>query len=279
MSNESINSVEIACQNEYDTLRKVIVCEPKFMTSAIQKHNQDGDIKIEQAIDQHHVFVAKMRAEGIDVITLPPNKLYPEQVFTRDIGFTMGHQLFISNMGSSSRQGEEMVLVKWLEKQRLPFQKISKNHIEGGDVLIDSKTIFVGVSSRTSLQAIAQLQIELPTYEVVPIPFNSKYLHLDCVFNILSPTQALIFPPAFNPETLEFLSKRYQLIEVSEEEQNTAGTNVLSIGHKKLFSLASNTQVNGNMRANGYEVIEVDFSEIIKAEGAFRCCTLPIERR
>ena len=120
---------------------------------------------------------------------------------------------------------------------------------------------------------------DLPDHEIVEVPFNEKYLHLDCVFNILSPEVGLIFPKALDEQTITMLSERkYKLIEVSEEEQFTLGTNVLSIGDKKVFSLPQNKNVNAQMRAHGFEVIEVDFSEIIKSGGSFRCCSMPVVR-
>ncbi|WP_407407226.1 dimethylarginine dimethylaminohydrolase family protein, partial [Peribacillus sp.] len=105
-----------------------------------------------------------------------------------------------------------------------------------------------------------------------------KYLHLDCIFNILSPTEALVFPDALTKKELDFLGSRYNLIEVNGDEQFTLGTNVLSIGNKKLFSLPCNKKVNKQLRERGYEVIEVDISEIIKSGGSFRCCTMPLLR-
>ena len=115
---------------------------------------------------------------------------------------------------------------------------------------------------------------------ICPVPFDEKYLHLDCVFNILSPEVGLIFPKALDAETIAtcFQSGTYKLIEVSEEEQFTMGTNVLSIGDKKVFSLPQNKKVNAQIRAHGFEVIEVDFSEIIKSGGSFRCCSMPVVR-
>jgi N-dimethylarginine dimethylaminohydrolase len=56
------------------------------------------------------------------------------------------------------------------------------------------------------------------------------------------------------------------------------GTNVLSIGNKKIISLPVNQDVNSQMRNRGYEVLEVDITEIIKSGGSFRCCTMPILR-
>lgn len=283
MSMESIDTIQSNCQSEYDILRKVIVCEPQFMAideiiNDVQKQYINDNINIDRALTQHHDFVDKMRNEGVDVITLPANASFPEQVFTRDIGFTLGNQTFVSEMASSIRQGEETVLQKWLDTHHVPFQKLALNHIEGGDVIIDGKTIFIGLSHRTSLSAIEQLKTDLPDYEIIMVPFDPKYLHLDCVFNILSPTEALIFPGALEVRTVKFLASRYKLIKVSKEEQFTMGTNVLSIGNKKVFSLPMNHQVNEEIRNHGYEVIEVDFSEIIKSGGSFRCCTMPITR-
>lgn len=280
---ESIDTFQSNCQSEYDILRKVIVCEPQFMAideiiNDVQKQYINDNINIDRALTQHHDFVAKMRDEGVDVITLSANASFPEQVFTRDIGFTLGNQTFVSEMASSIRQGEETVLQKWLDTHHVPFQKLEQNHIEGGDVIIDGKTIFIGLSHRTSLSAIEQLKTDLPDYEIIMVPFDPKYLHLDCVFNILSPTEALIFPEALEVRTVKFLASRYKLIKVSKEEQFTMGTNVLSIGNKKVFSLPINSQVNEEIRSHGYEVIEVDFSEIIKSGGSFRCCTMPITR-
>jgi len=64
-----------------------------------------------------------------------------------------------------------------------------------------------------------------------------------------------------------------------DSEQFTMGTNVLSIGHNRVFSLPINQGVNDQLRQHGYKVLEVDFSEIIKSGGSFRCCSMPIERR
>lgn len=68
------------------------------------------------------------------------------------------------------------------------------------------------------------------------------------------------------------------LVKVTEEEQFQLGTNVLSIGNKRVLSLPVNGKVNKQLRNRGFQVIEVDITEIIKSGGSFRCCTLPITR-
>jgi len=271
------------CTSEYDFLKKVIVCEPRYMKiedviNETQKHFKDDNIKITIALRQHEDFINILKKHDIEVIQLPAKPTYNEQVFTRDIGFTLGNTIFVAEMASPIRQGEENVLKSWLEDHQIPNYSLNHERIEGGDVIIDRDSIYVGMSSRTHEKSARYLQSMLTDYEIKPIRFEEKYLHLDCVFNIISPTEALIFPDVIHEEDRKMLSERYDLITVSSEEQFTLGTNVLSIGHKKIVSLPMNKQVNTELRKRGYEVIECDISEIIKSGGSFRCCTLPILR-
>ncbi|WP_456274432.1 dimethylarginine dimethylaminohydrolase family protein [Bacillus sp. AK031] len=271
------------CDSEYDRLEKVIVCQPRFMKiekviNETQKHFLDKNIDIDTALKQHNDFVDALKDNGTEVIEMAPDKELPEQVFTRDIGFTIGDTIYVSQMGSDIRSGEDEVLKSWLAGKGHKYEKLDNSNIEGGDVIVDKDKVFVGVSHRTSKGAIDQLRNLADGFTVIPVPFQKKYLHLDCVFNILSEKEALVFSPAFKPKELELLESHYNLIEVDAKEQFTMGTNVLSIGDRKVLSLPQNKGVNKQMRKHGYHVIEVDFSEIIKSGGSFRCCSMPILR-
>lgn len=275
---------QINCQSEYGTLQKVFLCEPQYMEikeviNDVQKKYIKDNIDQSLALSQHKQFEQTLLEAGVEVIKLKPSKDHPEQVFTRDIGFTLGNHLFISEMANPIRQGEEKVLAEWMKEHDITYKKLSNHSIEGGDVIVDGKRVFIGISHRTSKNAIQNLQSELPEFEIFPIPFNPKYLHLDCVFNILSSKDALIYPDALDQETLDRLSSMYHLIEVSKHEQFSMGTNVLSIGQNRVLSLPVNRGVNEQMRKHGYDVLEVDFSEIIKSGGSFRCCSMPIARQ
>lgn len=271
------------CLNEYGVLKKVILCEPKHMTirsviNDTQKHFKDVGIHIEVAMRQHKEFVKALEEHGVEVILLPPARKFPEQVFTRDIGFTLGQTIFVADMANRVRQGEEDILKDWLKGEIVSYYNIVGDNIEGGDVIIDGDTIFVGISDRTNETAIDHLRNLLPKFEIITIPFKEKYLHLDCVFNVLSPSEALVYSHALDSKDYDMLKSRYELIEVSREEQFTLGTNVLSIGNKRVFSLPVNKHVNGELRRRGFKVIEVAINEIIKSGGSFRCCTMPLIR-
>lgn len=271
------------CTTEYDTLSQVIVCEPTNMKieeviNAVQKRYAEDNIDVTKALKQHKSFTDTLKQQGIEVISLPARPEFPEQVFTRDIGFTIGTRVFISEMASPIRRGEEKVLREWVGTKGIPFQKMTAGSIEGGDVVVDGNRVFVGVSHRTNHDAINFLENQLPGYEVIRVPFDASCLHLDCVFTIVSPTHALIYPDAFSQESRNILKKHYTLMAVEKEEQFAMGTNVLAIGDDKIISLPQNTLVNDKLRSNGFDVIEIDFSEIIKSGGSFRCCTMPLTR-
>jgi N-dimethylarginine dimethylaminohydrolase len=275
--------IKSSCFSEYDVLKKVVLCSPEFMTirepiNETQKQYLKTNIDTELAKKQHKSLVETLQKNGVEVMLLTPFEKFPEQVFTRDIGFTLGNQVFVAHMAHDVRKGEERPFIDLLESEKITYTNLIGDIIEGGDVIIDRNTIYIGVSKRTNENAIQHLQSLLPSFEVIAVPFEDKYLHLDCVFNILSPNDALIYPGEFDEEKGKLLASRYNLIKVSKKEQATLGTNVLSIGGKRVISLPINKQVNKALRDRGYHVIEVDITEIIKSGGAFRCCTLPILR-
>ncbi|MBB4824579.1 N-dimethylarginine dimethylaminohydrolase [Sporosarcina luteola] len=275
--------VHTKCDTEYDPLRRVILCQPKFMAieeaiNEVQKKYEAENINQHRAMKQHAQFEKLLKQHGVDVIKLPSCPEYPEQVFTRDIGFTIGETVFVAELAADIRKGEESKLEEWLTAENIPY-KTTTSRIEGGDIIVDGHTVYIGISSRTSEEAVWQLEQSLEGYEVKKIPFDETYLHLDCVFNILSPDRALIYSPAFDPQIVDELAASYELIEVNVEEQFTMGTNVLSIGNGKVFSLPQNKEVNAALKKNGFDVIEIDFSEIIKSGGSFRCCSMPVERK
>jgi len=284
MENTTEENKKMSCFTEYDVLKRVILCQPEYMTiremiNETQKYFKNEGIHIEKALEQHNELINTLRNNDIDVILLPYHKKYPEQVFTRDIGFTLGETIFVADMASEVRKGEDNVLKQWLEDEGISYYNIIGDQIEGGDVIIDRDTIYIGLSNRTNQEAIDHLQELLnKQFEVITIDFQEKFLHLDCVFNVISPKVALIYPNALNKKDIDLFKTRYHLIEVSEKEQFTLGTNVLSIGNNRILSLPVNKEVNQQLRQHQFEVIEVDITEIIKSGGSFRCCTLPILR-
>src|ERR1700730_2787475 len=133
------------CMSEYDVLHRVILCQPQYTTireviNETQEHFKNEGIHIERALEQHGEFVKTLQDNGIEVILLPYHKKYPEQVFTRDIGFTLGQTIFVAKMATDVRKGEEDVLKQWLDDEEISYYNLAESLIEGGDVVIDRET-------------------------------------------------------------------------------------------------------------------------------------------
>ncbi|WP_077604403.1 dimethylarginine dimethylaminohydrolase family protein [Oceanobacillus sojae] len=274
----------IHCQNEYDPLQQVIVAPPDYMkiTTVInetQSHYAKENINISKATKQHHFFVETLEYHGAEVISLSTKPDLNEQVFTRDIGFTLHDRLFAANMDRDIRKEETRILKNWLHEEQLDYTSFINTSIEGGDVIIDNDQIWVGLSQRTKQAAVDYLREQFPHLQITAIPLRSDILHLDCVFNILEGKHALIYPDGLSKSAYQILSEQYTLVEVTKEEQFSMAPNILSIGDKKVISLPENKRVNNTLKELGYHTIEVPFSEIIKSGGSFRCCTLPLYRR
>ncbi|MCA1061211.1 hypothetical protein LCL96_20030 [Rossellomorea aquimaris] len=270
------------CANEYGKLKKVVVVSPENMQineiiNETQKHFLKDNINIDKAVQQHETFVDTLEKNGSEVIHLQPSPEFNEQVFTRDIGFTIHDQFFVSSMNTDVRRGEVDTLKKWLNANDIPYHELLHS-IEGGDVLVDEENIWIGVSGRTNQLAIQSLRNQLPQYTVHEVPLREDILHLDCVFTIISSDWALIYPPAFSKEDLKTIKEHYHTITVTDSEQFQMGPNVLAIGDGKIISLIQNKALNERIEATGFQVIELDLSEIIKSGGSFRCCTLPLIR-
>ncbi|MFL8936059.1 dimethylarginine dimethylaminohydrolase family protein [Rossellomorea oryzaecorticis] len=283
LSRETVQDNALNCPSEYGKLKKVLVVSPQNMRiteiiNETQKHFMKDNIDIDKAVHQHEQFVKILEENGAEVHHLTPRKEMNEQVFTRDIGFCIGNELIVSSMNTELRKGEVKVLLGWLEEQKIPHTHLAAHSIEGGDVLVDGKNVWVGISGRTNRLAVQALKKLLPDYTVHALPLRSDILHLDCVFTIISEEAALVYPPAFSKKDLEKIKEHYNIIEVSEKEQFRMGPNVLAIGDKTIVSLPQNGELNERIREKGFKVIETDFSEIIKSGGSFRCCTLPLVR-
>ncbi|GAB2534486.1 dimethylarginine dimethylaminohydrolase family protein [Gracilibacillus alcaliphilus] len=269
--------------NEYAPLKRVITCPPMYMeirniiNITQQKYKQDN-IDVFKALDQYQEFVQTLTLHGAEVLELSPSPDLNEQVFTRDIGFTINHQLFTCNMKEPIRRGEISVLQDFLQKKGIEYHALPVPTLEGGDIVLANDTIYAGTSNRTTRKAIEYLAKTIPDKQVVPLQMREDILHLDCCFNLVSDEIGIIYPDAFPAEDLKRLRSVFELIEVSDHEQFAMGTNVLSLGGGKVIALPENQRINQLLAQKGFDIIEVPFSEIIKSGGSFRCCSLAVER-
>ncbi|MGI5970947.1 MAG: dimethylarginine dimethylaminohydrolase family protein [Oscillospiraceae bacterium] len=276
-------ALSVNCSSEYGVLKEVLLCAPYYMRieeviNRTQRYYAETNIDWVLAMRQHTELVRILRQNNVNVHILPSLEKYPEQVFTRDIGFVIGRRFFVSRLKKEIRSGETKVLKNWLQERRIEYTELKAGNIEGGDVIIHNKTLWLGISDRTSESVLSELAKNCEGYDIRPIVFDEGYLHFDCTFNIISDRDALIYRKALKKDDINRLESIFNLIDVSKEEQFKLGTNVLAIGGNRIISSPQNEDVNRKLKEYGYRVIQCDISEILKSGGAFRCVTLPLVR-
>lgn len=229
-------------------------------------------------------FRQTLEANGVTVLRPSPLSDVPDQLMPRDIGVVIGSTLVVSRMAKASRR-DEWRGITWLIDQLDPAQVLfvpDPAILEGGDVIVESNVIYVGIGQRTNEAGFRFLAKSFPHYKVVPVYLKSvaqgeDVLHLDCAFVPLGNRHALIYPDGLQ-DMPEIIRERYTLIPVTRDEQMALATNVLSISSGTVISRPDMVRVNVAMRAAGLQVIEVKYDDPPKTGGSFRCTTLPLCR-
>lgn len=277
--------MQINVNDEFSVLKKVIVAsaETYFDHEAIND-NQSYYYKYfppskDLLLKQQDQFFQTLDQNNIELIFASPLYDCPDQMNTRDPSFCIGNIMFISSMKESIRIAEKQgikPIISLIESQVISLTDCT---IEGGDVIVMGNKIYVGVSRRTTVEAIRLLESYLDNkHTVIPVYLKKGFLHLDTVFNILDEKTAICCPDALTLSSVELLEKDFSLIKITLDEQRCLGTNVLSIAPHKVISQFQNSRINEQLKNRKFEVLELDYSEAAKLGGAFRCATCPLIR-
>jgi N-dimethylarginine dimethylaminohydrolase len=275
--------MQVYAENEYGKLEYVLMAYPQNfdIKEIINKMQRKyvGQIDHELANQQYNDFVNTLIAEGVKVQFL--NLIdSPEQVYTRDIGFTIHNILFISTMAKNIRKDEPTSLLNFITDLDTDVKYHDMiNTAEGGDVFVHHDKVFIGKSRRTTEAGINEIKQVLHEnkldLEIIPVDFNVDQLHLDCVFNILDQDTCIITDQVYNPEVIEPHFKN--IIRMSGRDVEYLATNFVHLGNGKLIS--TNQTMTDQLNKHGYNAIYLPYSEFIKSGGSVRCSTLPIVRK
>jgi dimethylargininase len=174
----------------------------------------------------------------------------------------------ITRPGADSRRPETESIIHVLEPHTRLVRLQEPATLDGGDVLVLGKTIYVGLSTRSNPQAIQQLNTLLAEfgYRAVGVELHNC-LHLKSAVTRVDGTNLLINRNWVDTHHLT----DFNLIEVDTSEPYAA--NCLPIGESVIFPTAF-PRTRAKLEGAGYKVVTVDVSELAKAEGAVTCCSL-----
>lgn len=243
---------------------------PRFNECEIT-HIERTPIDVEIARVQHRGYVNALKNLGCDVLELPAQADLPDSVFVEDTAFILPETAVITRPGADSRKPETESIAQALSSHiQLLFLREPAT-LDGGDVLVVGKRIFVGISTRSNDEAIRQLQGVLGGYgyTVTGIPLRDC-LHLKSAVTRVDDSTLLI-----NKNWLDIaFFTDYNLITVDPSEPHAA--NCLPVGDSIIFPTAF-PKTRSRLEERGYQILPVDVDELAKAEGAVTCCSLILD--
>jgi len=240
---------------------------PRFNECEIT-HIERTPINLDIARAQHSQYVNALKQLGCEVLELPAEADLPDSVFVEDIAFILPHTAVITRPGADSRKPETESIIRALSPYINLIHLQEPATLDGGDVLVIGKNIFIGLSTRSNQDAIDQLRTILKNggYTVTGVELHDC-LHLKSAVTRVDDDTLLINKDWVDTRHFE----RYELIEVDPSEPHAA--NCLPIGDSIIYP-SSFPKTDARLKARGYKTVSVEVDELAKAEGAVTCCSL-----
>ena len=115
--------------------------------------------------------------------------------------------------------------------------------------------------------------------EVVPIKLiDERFYHIDTCFCPLTGGYLMYHPPAFDYDSRIAIETRIppeKRIIVDTMDAGNFACNAVNLGNKIILNTAS-AYLKGQLKQKGFDVIEIELSEFIKAGGSAKCLTLKL---
>jgi dimethylargininase len=225
----------------------------------------------DRALAQHTAYQSALRGAGVRVITLPADPMLPDGVFVEDIAVVLDEVAVLTSPTPSSRRAERVAVEAALAPLRPLVRLPTEACLEGGDVLRVGRTLFVGLSARTTAAGVRALESRVRPfgYAVVPVRV-AGCLHLKTACCVVDEETVLVNRAWVEADALSGV----RLVDVPVDEP--FGANVLRLPGLVLVSAAYPVTA-GVVSDLGHRVATIDVSELHKAESGLTCMSLVFE--
>ncbi len=225
-------------------------------------------IDVELARAQHLAYEQALSAAGYCVQQLASDAAMPDAVFVEDMAVVFDEIAILTNPGAESRRTRDAGDCRGARRVSPAAGDQPPATVDGGDVLVAGRHVFVGRSTRTNDAAALQMRRLLGPfgYRVVQTEVRGC-LHLKSAVTALDEQRLLVNPSWVDAAAFEGFS----LVEIAPDEPSAA--NVLRLADRIIVAAAF-PRTAERIAALGLRVERVDASELAKAEGAVTCCSL-----
>ena len=232
--------------------------------NALTRLDPPPRVDLELARQQHAAYEAALRKCGLEVIALPPDPEHPDSVFVQDPVLVADGRAIVCRSAAESRRGEVDALVEVLRPHMDIVELQPPATLDGGDVLIADRCLYVGLSTRSNRAAREQLG-EITGWPVEGVPLPENLLHLLSGCTTLGANRLLVV------DSLGPLMPGFEQFLVPGDEEQAA--NVLIVGHQAIVP-AGYPKTAALVEQCGFAIHLAPMSEYEKRDGGVTCSSL-----
>lgn len=264
--------------------RRYLMCPPRYFTVGYAINPwmdpAGGDVDVALAGRQWDELLATYRGLGHVVELIEPVPGLPDMVFAANGALVVGPRAMGSSFAYPERQAEAAAYQHRLESISGVREFVAPSHLmEGeGDFLVVGDLILAGTGFRTAPAAHVQAQetFGMPVISLTLV--DPRYYHLDTAIGVLDDSTIAYYPQAFDLDSQQMLGTMFpDAVLATEAEAAALGLNFVSDGYHVVLPAAAESLAR-RLRERGYEPHLVDLSELLKAGGSVKCCTMELHR-
>ena len=227
-----------------------------------------GEPDPSRMLAQHAAYADALRALGLAVDVLDPLPGFPDAYFVEDVAVVVPELAVVARPGAPARRGEADAIVPVLARHRVLARLEHPASLDGGDVLIAGRSVFIGLSARTNEDGAGQLArlLEPHGYRSRTMPVSTG-LHLKSSVSWLGGEMLLVSDRFANQADLRAF--RRIVVDATEEP---ACNSLLVNG--TLLTPAGFPKTRRQLEETGLPVVELDVTEARKMDGGLTCMSL-----
>ncbi len=265
-------------------MQTFLMCKPTYFNVeyVINPWMEGNQGKVDQALAARQwQNLHDTLAQRASIKLIEPAAGLPDMVFTANGGFVSHRrEVIVSSFRHAERRGESAHFQKFFEEAGYRVVPLGGGiRFEGaGDALFDSgDTVWVGSGIRSDRSAEGAIAVTLHADTRGLVLVNPRWYHLDTALCPLPRGAAIAYAKAFSTASIEVINKGFdgRVVWVSDEDASQFACNAVSVGNDIILHKAT-APLKKMLHDLGFNVIEVDVSEFMKAGGACKCLTLEL---
>jgi N-dimethylarginine dimethylaminohydrolase len=265
------------------TPRSYLMCPPEYfaVTYAINPWMRpDSPVDAGRAMRQWTALRGVYGALGHSVATIEPVAGLPDMVFAANGATVIDGTVLGVRFRHHERAGEAAAYLSWFRSHGYSPVHAPVFVNEGeGDILVAGDAVLAGYGFRSDEAAAGELAAVFGRRVVSLRLVDSRFYHLDTALCVLDASTAMYYPAAFDDAGRATLASLFdELIEAKDEDAEVLGLNAVSDGRHVVLA-AQAVELARSLSARGFEPVPVDMSELLKAGGGAKCCTLELRER